>query len=81
MATVREKGMEAMADTIPYAAVGSGASEVCKAMIRELLLGQSVEGYCGNCRVIKEAEVPEYEVCLPCQFVVLSKRFVMRMRC
>jgi len=61
MATVREKGMEAMADTIPSAAVGSGASEVCKAMIRELLLGQSVEGYCGNCRVIKEAEAPKYE--------------------
>jgi hypothetical protein len=81
MATVREKGMEVMADTIPYAAVGSGASEVCKAMIRELLLGQSVEGYCGNCRVIKEAEAPNYEVCLPCQFVVLSKRFGMRMRC
>lgn len=54
-----------MADTIPYAAVGSKASELCKAMIRELLMGQSVEGYCGNCGVIRNAEVPAYEVCLP----------------
>lgn len=54
--------MEAMADTVPYAAVGSKASELAKAMIRELLLGQSVEGYCGNCGVIKNAEVPKYEV-------------------
>lgn len=54
--------MEAMADTIPNAAVGSKASELCKAMIRELLMGQSVEGYCGNCGVIRNAEVPSYEV-------------------
>lgn len=65
MSTVREKGMEAMADTIPYAAVGANASELAKAMIRELLLGQTVEGYCGNCGVIKNAEVPEYEVSPP----------------
>lgn len=57
--------MEAMADTIPYAAVGSKASELCKAMVRELLMGQSVEGYCGNCGVIRNAQVPAYEVSLP----------------
>lgn len=56
--------MEAMADTVPYAAVAANAPELAKAMIRELLLGQSVEGYCGNCNVIMTAEVPKYEVSL-----------------
>jgi len=59
--TVKEKGMEAMADTVPNAAMGKKASELSRAMIRELLLGQTVEGYIGNCGVIANAEVPEYE--------------------
>lgn len=58
--TVQASGMEAMANTIPNAAVGSRASPLVKAMIRELLLGQDPEGYISNCRVIAEATPPAY---------------------
>lgn len=63
-----------MADTIPHTAVGSKASELCKAMIRELLMGQSVEGYCGNCVVIRNAKVPAYEVSTPLVEKILDMR-------
>lgn len=72
--------MEAMADTIPYTAVGSKASELCKAMIRELLMGQSVEGYCGNCNVIRNAEVPKYEVRLSLTLPLSHTTFVLCLR-
>ena len=58
--TVQSRGMEAMADTIPTAATGSEATAVHRAFVRELLLGQSVEGYVSNCRVIERAGAPEY---------------------
>jgi len=57
---VEEKGMEAMANSIPQAAVGSKASPLAKAMIRELLIGQDARGYVSNCRVIAQAKAPEY---------------------
>ena len=57
---VNKEGMEAMANTIPYAAVAAKAPGIVRAMIRELLLGQSVEGYTSNCKVIANAKVPEY---------------------
>lgn len=59
--TVRKSGMEAMANTIPGAATGSGAQAVHRAFIRELLMGQDPEGYVSNCRVIENARSPEYE--------------------
>lgn len=49
-----------MADAIPGAAVAKNASSLVKAFIRELLLGQSPEGYCSNCRVIANAKPPNY---------------------
>ncbi|KIW03023.1 uncharacterized protein PV09_05677 [Verruconis gallopava] len=63
---VRREGMEAMANTIPHAAVGSRATDVAKAMIRELLLGQTAQGYISHCRVIASARPPAYgEVQVP----------------
>ncbi|KAL9617697.1 MAG: hypothetical protein Q9160_007530 [Pyrenula sp. 1 TL-2023] len=57
---VQKNGMEAMANTIPNAATGTGAQAVHRSFIRELLLGQTVEGYISNCRVIENAKAPEY---------------------
>lgn len=59
--TVRARGMDPMADTIPGAATGSAASPVARAFIRELLLAQDPAGYISNCRVIANAERPAYE--------------------
>lgn len=58
--TVEEEGMEAMANTIPLAALGSKASLLAKSFVRELLLGQDAAGYCSNCRVIIGAKRPDY---------------------
>ncbi|KAJ8111063.1 hypothetical protein OPT61_g6246 [Boeremia exigua] len=58
--TVMKDGMQSMADTIPQAAVGSKASPLASAFIRELLLGQDPAGYCSNCRVIVNAKPPNY---------------------
>jgi pimeloyl-ACP methyl ester carboxylesterase len=58
--TVEREGMEAMANSIPQAAVGSKASSLVKVMIRELLLGQNLQGYISNCRVIAGAKPPDY---------------------
>jgi pimeloyl-ACP methyl ester carboxylesterase len=60
IATVEKHGMQPMADAIPGAAVAKNASSLVKAFIRELLLGQSPEGYCSNCRVIANAKPPNY---------------------
>ncbi|PSN64653.1 alpha/beta-hydrolase [Corynespora cassiicola Philippines] len=58
--TVQKEGMDAMANTVPYAAVGKAASPLAKAFIRELLLGQDPAGYISNCRVIVNAKPPKY---------------------
>jgi pimeloyl-ACP methyl ester carboxylesterase len=58
--TVLKDGMQPMADTVPHAAVGSRASPLVKAFIRELLLAQDPAGYCSNCRVIINARPPNY---------------------
>lgn len=52
--------MDAMANTIPSAATGPATTPLMKAIIREMLLGQSVEGYVLNCRAIEEAVPPKY---------------------
>lgn len=57
---VKKEGMQPMADTVPQAAVGSKASPLASAFIRELLLGQDPAGYCNNCRVIVNAKPPNY---------------------
>ena len=59
---VEKAGMQPMADTIPYAAVGSSASSLHHAFIRELLLAQDPAGYVSLCKVIVKAAAapPEY---------------------
>lgn len=52
--------MEPMANTIPNAATGSKSTALQKAFIRELILGQSPEGYISLCKVISEATAPDY---------------------
>lgn len=63
--------VEAMANTIPFAAVGETASPVAKAFIRELLLGQDKWGYLSNCRVIASAKRPRYEE-ISCPVLLLA---------
>lgn len=60
---VAEYGMESMADTVPYAAVGSKAKPLHHAFIRELLLGMDPSGYISLCKVIANAHKspPRYE--------------------
>ncbi|OAP64400.1 hypothetical protein AYL99_00372 [Fonsecaea erecta] len=58
--TVQSQGMESMANTIPNGATGPGTTALQKALIREMLLSQSPEGYCANCRAIELATPPEY---------------------
>ena len=59
---VTEEGMDAMADTVPYAAVGSKAQRVHSAFIRELILGMEPAGYISLCKVVAYAHKspPEY---------------------
>ncbi|KAF7539265.1 hypothetical protein G7054_g2265 [Neopestalotiopsis clavispora] len=60
IATVKEKGMEPMADTIPAAATGPKATETQRAFIRALLLSQTPDGYNSLCKAISDAKQPEY---------------------
>lgn len=63
--------VDAMANTIPFAAVGEKASPVSKAFIREVLLGQDKWGYLSNCRVIANAQRPRYEA-IDCPVLLLA---------
>ncbi|KAJ5468324.1 hypothetical protein N7475_006076 [Penicillium sp. IBT 31633x] len=58
--TVLEAGMEPMANTIPFGAVGSRSTPLQKAFIRELILGQDPKGYAALCRAIASAQAPDY---------------------
>lgn len=60
---VEKEGMECMADTVPYAAVGSKAQRVHSAFIRELILGMEPTAYISMCKVIANAykSPPKYE--------------------
>lgn len=53
-------GMEPMANTIPFAAVGSRGTPLQKAFIRELILGQDPKGYAALCRAIATAQPADY---------------------
>ena len=52
--------MEPMANTIPFAAVGSRSTALQKAFIRELLSGQDPKGYAALCRAIASAQPSDY---------------------
>ncbi|OQD66967.1 hypothetical protein PENPOL_c004G10802 [Penicillium polonicum] len=58
--TVLESGIEPMANTIPFGAVGSRSTPLQKAFIRELILGQDPKGYAALCRAIAAAKPPDY---------------------
>ncbi|KAJ3518738.1 hypothetical protein NM208_g14402 [Fusarium decemcellulare] len=58
--TVKEHGMEAMANAIPFAATGSKSTLTQKAFIRALLLSQKTDGYTALCDAIAKAERPVY---------------------
>jgi pimeloyl-ACP methyl ester carboxylesterase len=65
--------MEAMADTVPYAAVGSTANSLHHAFIRELLLQMDPAGYISLCRVIANAykTPPKYEK-VSCPTIIIA---------
>ena len=54
------EGMEAMADTIPTGATGSQSTPLQHAFIRQLLLAQNPKGYQSMCKVVGNAQVPNY---------------------
>ncbi|CAG8925004.1 unnamed protein product [Penicillium salamii] len=58
--TVLESGMEPMANTIPFGAVGSRSTPLQKAFIRELILGQDPKGYAALCQAIASAQPADY---------------------
>ncbi|KAJ5997084.1 hypothetical protein N7522_008744 [Penicillium canescens] len=58
--TVLESGMESMANTIPFGAVGSRSTPLQKAFIRELISGQDPKGYAALCRAIASAKPADY---------------------
>lgn len=49
-----------MASTVPYAATGSGASNLAKAFIRETLLNQNPQAYIALCLAIANAPDIDY---------------------
>lgn len=63
--------MEAVADTIPTAATGSGSHPLHHAFIRALLLSQTAQGYASLCDVIISATVPDYSR-IGCPVMVLA---------
>ncbi|KAH8819118.1 alpha/beta hydrolase fold family protein [Xylogone sp. PMI_703] len=58
---VGQRGMEAMADSVPQAATGSKSTSTHHAFIRALLLSQDPKGYISICKVIANAQPPQYE--------------------
>lgn len=73
IAKVTAHGMEVMADTVPFTALGSKAQDVHRAFVRELLLGMQPAAYCSLARVIAEAwkEPPKYGN-VKCPVVILA---------
>ena len=53
-------GVESLADMIPNAATGSKATQLHRAFIRALIMAQEPEGYASLCKVIADAEAPDY---------------------
>ncbi|EHY60450.1 hypothetical protein HRR83_000211 [Exophiala dermatitidis] len=60
IATVEQGGIETMANTIPNTATGPKATALQKSFIREMIIGQSPQGYIANCRAIAAATPPDY---------------------
>lgn len=63
IATVQRAGMEPLADALPWKALGSAATDLHRALVRQLLGSVDPAAYVSLCRVIIGAvnEVPPYE--------------------
>lgn len=70
---VSKNGMEAMAETVPFSAVGSKATSIHHAFIRELLMQTEPNAYVSLCRVIAYAYLapPEY-VKVQCPVLIIA---------
>ncbi|KAF4636699.1 hypothetical protein G7Y89_g1385 [Cudoniella acicularis] len=58
--TVKNDGLEALANTIPTAATGSKSSSLHHAFIRSLILSTPQRGYTALCKAISNADPPNY---------------------
>lgn len=58
--TVKEGGIETMANFIPAAATGPNTTALQKSFIREMIMSQDPQGYCANCQAIETAKPPDY---------------------
>lgn len=65
------EGMEGIANVVPLAATGPGATATQQAFIRALLLAQSPEGYASLCRMIINAQRPRYED-IKCPLLIIT---------
>ncbi|KAH7115193.1 Alpha/Beta hydrolase protein [Dendryphion nanum] len=57
---IEKNGMEAVANSVPQTATGARASPLTRSFIRELILAQDPAGYISHCRVIINAQPPDY---------------------
>lgn len=64
-------GMEGLADTIPNAATGSSATQVHRSFVRTLVMAQDPQGYASLCRVIADAEAPDYSS-VTCPILIIA---------
>jgi len=70
---VEKDGMDAMANTVPYSAVGSKAQPIHHAFIREVLLAQNPAGYISMCRVIANAwQTPPDYAKVKCPVLIIA---------
>lgn len=67
----RVDGVEALADTIPNAATGAKATALHRAFVRTLIMAQEPEGYASLCRVIANAESPDYKA-VKCPVLIMA---------
>jgi pimeloyl-ACP methyl ester carboxylesterase len=63
--------MEALADAVPAAAPGAKATGLQRAFIRALLMSQDPQGYASLCKVIADAEAPDY-ASIKCPVLILA---------
>ncbi|KZZ88039.1 alpha/beta hydrolase fold family protein [Moelleriella libera RCEF 2490] len=68
---LEKEGMEGIANVVPFAATGPGATATQQAFIRALLLAQSPEGYASLCRMIINAQRPRYED-IKCPLLIIT---------
>lgn len=63
--------MEALADTVPASATGSKATAVHRSFVRALIMAQEPQGYASLCKVIADADAPDYSA-VACPLLILA---------